>query len=36
MIAFKNTNRHFIGMELDNDYFNIAKKRIEMAQAVVS
>lgn len=30
-VAAKNTNRHFIGIELDEDYFNIAKKRIEEA-----
>ena len=24
-----NTNRNFIGIELDENYFNIAKKRIE-------
>ena len=28
-VAAKNTNRDFIGMELDEDYFEIAKKRIE-------
>ena len=28
-IACKNLNRNFIGMELDQDYFNIAKERIE-------
>ena len=28
-IACLNTNRNFIGMELDEDYFNIAKERIE-------
>ncbi len=28
-VACKNTNRHFIGIELDENYFNIAKKRIE-------
>lgn len=28
-IACKNTNRNFIGMELDENYFNIAKDRIE-------
>ena len=27
-----NTNRHFIGIELDDGYFEIAKKRIEEAQ----
>ena len=28
-VACLNTNRNFIGMELDADYFNIAKERIE-------
>lgn len=28
-VACKNTNRKFIGIELDENYFNIAKKRIE-------
>lgn len=28
-VACINTNRNFIGMELDEEYFNIAKKRIE-------
>lgn len=28
-VACKNTNRSFIGMELSEEYFNIAKKRIE-------
>ena len=32
-VACVNTNRHFIGIELDDGYFNIAKKRIEEAQA---
>ena len=27
-IACKNLNRKFIGIELDKDYFNIAKNRI--------
>ena len=27
-IACLNTNRRFIGMELEEDYFNIAKERI--------
>ena len=27
-VACINTNRTFIGMELDNGYFDIAKKRI--------
>ena len=30
-IACINTNRNFIGIELDNTYFEIAKKRIEEA-----
>ena len=28
-VACKNTNRNFIGIEMDDNYFNIAKKRIE-------
>ena len=32
-VACVNTNRHFIGIELDDGYFNIAKKRIEEAYA---
>lgn len=28
-IACKNLNRNFIGIELDEDYFNVAKERIE-------
>lgn len=35
-VACINTNRKFIGMELDENYFNIAKKRIEAAQNVAS
>ena len=30
-VAALNTNRDFIGIELDEGYFNIAKKRIEEA-----
>jgi site-specific DNA-methyltransferase (adenine-specific) len=30
-VACANTNREFIGMELDEKYFNIAKERIEVA-----
>mgnify|MGYP000862600826 CR=1 FL=1 len=30
-VACANTNRNFIGIELDEDYFNIAKNRIEEA-----
>lgn len=28
-VACKNTNRNFIGIELDKEYFNISKKRVE-------
>ena len=28
-VACVNTNRNFIGIELDDEYFNIAKERIE-------
>lgn len=31
-VACKNLNRNFIGMELDEDYFNMAKERIENHQ----
>lgn len=31
-VACVNTNREFIGFELDEEYFNIAKDRIEAAQ----
>ena len=30
-VACANTNRKFIGIELDENYFNIAKQRIEEA-----
>lgn len=30
-VACVDTNRHFIGIELDDDYFNIAKQRIDMS-----
>jgi site-specific DNA-methyltransferase (adenine-specific) len=30
-VACVRTNRNFIGIELDTDYFNIAKDRIETA-----
>ena len=30
-VACVNTGRNFIGIELDEGYFNIAKKRIEEA-----
>ena len=32
-VACVNTNRNFIGIELDEGYFEIAKKRIEEAQS---
>ena len=32
-VACKNTNRDFIGIELDEDYFNIAEDRIKNCQA---
>ena len=32
-VACVKTNRNFIGIEIDNGYFEIAKKRIEEAQA---
>lgn len=28
-VAAKNLNRKFIGIEMDDNYFNIAKKRIQ-------
>ena len=31
-VACINTNRKFIGIELDDNYFDIAKNRIEKAQ----
>ena len=31
-VACVNTNRNFIGMELDNNYFNIAEERIYKAK----
>jgi site-specific DNA-methyltransferase (adenine-specific) len=30
-VAAKNLNRKFIGIEMDEGYFNIAKKRINAA-----
>lgn len=35
-VAAVNTNRNFIGFELDEHYFEIAKKRIEEAQTALS
>ena len=32
-IACINTGRNFIGIELDEGYFDVAQKRIEAAQA---
>lgn len=32
-VACVNTNRNFIGIELDNNYYNIAKQRIKEAQS---
>lgn len=32
-LACKNTNREFIGIELDEKYFNIAKERIQEASS---
>ena len=29
-IACKNTNRNFIGIEINNDAFELAKKRLEL------
>lgn len=34
-VACINTNRNFIGFELDEKYFNIAKERIETAQEAI-
>ena len=31
-VACKNLNRDFIGIEIDKDYFEIAKKRVEQHQ----
>lgn len=31
-VACINTNRNFIGIELDENYYNIAKERIENAK----
>jgi site-specific DNA-methyltransferase (adenine-specific) len=33
-VACKHTNRNFIGIELDDNYFEIAKKRIEEKQVI--
>ncbi len=35
-VACVNTNRNFIGMELEEKYFNIAKERIEQAKKTAS
>ena len=34
-IACINTNRNFIGIELDENYFKIAKERIEKAEIIL-
>ena len=34
-VACLNTNRNFIGIELDDEYFEIAKKRIEKHEVVI-
>ena len=33
-VACVNTNRKFIGIELDKTYFNISKKRLEEAKQI--
>lgn len=33
-VACKNTNRHFIGIELNKNYFDIAKNRIDKNKAI--
>ena len=33
-VAALNTNRKFIGIELDEKYFDIAKKRLEEAKQI--
>lgn len=35
-VACINTNRDFIGIELDEGYYNIAKERIELAQSDIN
>lgn len=35
-VACVNTNRNFIGIELDENYFNIAKERIESTKNCLS
>lgn len=35
-VACVNTNRNFIGIELDKDYYNIAKERIKKAEKEVN
>jgi site-specific DNA-methyltransferase (adenine-specific) len=34
-VACKNTNRNFIGIEMDDKYFDIAKDRIQSAQGIL-
>ena len=33
-VACSNTNRNFIGIELDENYFKIAKERIEKQEKI--
>lgn len=35
-VACANTNRRFIGIELDDDYFNIAKQRIDTSVQIIN
>ena len=35
-VACINTNRNFIGIELDEKYFNVAKQRIENTESDLS
>ena len=32
IVACKNTNRHYIGFELEKEYFEVARERIEKAK----
>ncbi len=34
-VAAKNLNRKFIGIEMDDNYFDIAKKRIETTKVTL-
>jgi len=35
-VVAKRLNRNFVGIEIDNEYFSIAKKRIELTQTSVN